>query len=420
MRTGLCALLVASSCWSIVWESSASAAEWARFRGPNGVGIASGKDIPIEWSDKDGILWKVPIGPGNSSPVVWGNRVFLQSASADGKERRLLCLNVADGRIMWSEQVPGNRVRTHNKNSLASSTPATDGERVYAMFWDGQEMFVYAYDFKGQLVWKRALGSHKSQHGAGVSPMVYRDKVILANDQDGSSVLVAMEAKTGKIAWQVERPAFRACYSTPFLLDQPGQPIELIVGSTAGVASYQPDTGSVNWNWTWRFSGDPLRTVSSPIFNQGMIFANSGDGKGDRHTVAIKAGGTGDVTKNNFVWENKRVFPYVPCMLAWGDHIYFVNDKGIAACHVAKTGAEVWSERLGNADVTASPVLIDGKIYAINEAGTVFVFPAATTFKLLGKTSMGEGVMATPAVADNRLFIRGKNNLFCIGKTPVR
>src|SRR5262249_12874007 len=155
----------------------------------------------------------------------------------------------------------------------------------------------------------------------------------------------------------------------------------------------------------------------SPIYTQGLILATSGDGDGSRHMMAVKVGGQGDVSKTHVAWEQKRTFPYVPGMLAAGDHIYYINDLGIAACYVTKTGQNVWNERLGG-DTKASPVLIDGKVYAVNEAGTVYVFAAEPTFKLLAKNSIGESVIASPAVADNRLFIRGQSHLFCIGK-PV-
>lgn len=412
-------LLVAGCAWC--FGQSGFAADWPRFRGPNGTGVSTDKEIPVHW-DTSGVLWKVPIpGVGNSSPVLWGQQIFLQTSSADGLERRLLCLNAVDGKTLWSTAVPGARSRTHPKNSMASSTPAVDGERVYVLFWDGKDVAVHAYDLKGNLVWRQALGGFTSQHGPGTSPMVVGDRVILANDQDGVSVLYGLEAKTGKVAWQVARKPFRTCYSTPFLLEHPGKAPEVIVASSAGITSYQPQTGAENWNWNWNFAGQALRTVASPIFSQGMIFINSGDGAGDRHAVAVRAEGQGDAAKANLVWENKKklAFPYVPCFLAQGDHLFYVNDKGFAGCHVAKTGEAVWNERLGE-NISASPILVDGKIYAISEAGTVYVFPAAPTFKLLAKNAVGEPVLATPAVADGRLYIRGKTHLFCIGKTAPK
>ncbi len=413
-RFGLTVLVVVASI------SVSDAADWPRFRGPNGTGIAADKDIPVQWNEKDGILWKVPIpGVGNSSPIVWGKRLFLQSSATDGSARQLLCIDVTNGKELWTQSVPGKRARINDRNSWASSTPATDGERVYALFWDGESNRLHTYDFDGKPLWDHSFGGFKSQHGAAHSPIVEGGKVFVAHDQDGASELVALDAKSGKLVWEKPRKPFRTCYSVPFLLTTPGRAPELIVASTAGITSYDPETGGTNWEWTWTFDRSPLRTVGSPVYGQGLVFATSGDGSGDRHMIAVKAGGKGDVTSSNLVWENKKVFPYVPTMITWGDHLYSVNDFGIAACNVASTGEEVWTKRLGG-NVSASPVLIDGKIYVCTEAGEVYVIAAEPKFKQLARNSMGEGVMATPAVADGRLFFRGKTHLFCIGKAAAK
>jgi outer membrane protein assembly factor BamB len=402
-------------CWCITPQGESSAADWPRFRGPEGAGVAADKDIPVKWSAKDGVLWKVELpGAGNSSPVIWGKKLFVQSATGD--ERLLLCLDVADGKTLWKKSFLGARASKHQKNSFASSTPATDGERVYALIWDGKKIILYAHDLKGKFVWKHDLGGpFKGRHGVGASPIVYQGKVFLNNDQTGQAELIALDARTGETAWRKKRTPFRCCYSTPFILGS-GKKVELIVSSTAGITSYDPKDGAENWNWTWEFDGMALRTVGSPIAGQGMIFAGSGDGSGARHMVAIKASGKGDVTKTNLVWEKKRDTPYVPGMLIKGDYLYWVNDKGIAACCHAKDGKEVWSERVVQGAVTASPLLINGKIYVVSERGDVVVFAAAPTYKRLAKNPLAERVMATPAVADHRLFIRGDEHLFCIGK----
>jgi outer membrane protein assembly factor BamB len=396
----------------------AFADNWPRFRGPNGTGIANDKDVPVEWNERDGILWKTPIpGAGHSSPVVWHHRIFVQSATPEADGRLLLCVNAADGKVLWSRSMPATRAHINEHNSWASSTPAVDGKRVYAVFWDGHDMLVTAHDLNGKFLWKHDLGSFTSQHGAAVSPMVCNAKVIVANDQDGSAELVALDARTGDVAWQAPRKAFRACYSTPFVLERQGKAKRLIVASTAGITSYDPQTGREDWNWKWPFTGMALRTVASPVATEGLIIASSGDGNGSRDAVAVRANGDGGATR---VWEKKRDMPYVPTMLAWGEYVYWVHDKGLAiGCMVAKTGKTVWSERLGE-PVSASPVLIDGKIYVVGEQGTVFVFKAGPTYQRLAKNSVGEGVMATPAVADNRLFIRGGEHLICIGKGRTR
>jgi outer membrane protein assembly factor BamB len=416
MRKGTAALPVLLLLgWFIAPDGESNAANWPRFRGPNGAGMAADKDIPVEWSAKN-VLWKVELpGSGNSSPVIWGKRLLVQSATAD--DRLLLCLDVADGKILWKQKFAATGAKKHLKNSFASSTPATDGERVYALIWDGKKMVLYAYDLKGKYVWKYDLGGpFKGRHGVGASPMVYEGKVFLNNDQTGAAELIALDARTGKRAWAKKRTPFRCCYSTPFVLQNGKGKAELIVSSTAGITSYNPKSGDENWSWTWAFDGMALRTVGSPVAGGGMIFAGSGDGSGARHMVTVKAGGKGDVSSTNLVWEKKRDSPYVPGMLFKGDHIYWVTDKGIAACLRAKDGKKVWSERLFQNDVTASPLLINGKIYAVSEEGDVAVLAAEPKFKLLGKTSLDERVMATPAVADHRLYIRSDSHLFCIGK----
>jgi outer membrane protein assembly factor BamB len=389
---------------------SLPAADWPRFRGPNGGGIATDKGIPTHWSENDGILWKTPIpGVGNSSPIVSGDRVFLQAAAANGGERQLVCVSATTGKILWSTPVPGSRAHINAKNSFASSTPATDGERVYACFWDGQEVRLHAFNFQGKEIWKQNLGSFKSQHGPGESPIVHDGLVFLNHDQDGAAKIVAFDAKTGKIAWEAPRRAFRTCYSTPFILDRGSKP-QLIVASTAGITSYDPHSGKVNWDWAWKHVDKPLRTVGSPIYAEGLIIATSGDGDGSRHMVAVRV----NDGKPELAWQLTKRTPYVPTLVTVGDHLFFVNDGGVAGCLATRTGETIWEQRLGK-DVSSSPIVIDNRVYVADEEGTMYVFRAADKLELLAKNAFGEPVFATPAVANNRLYIRGKNHLFCIG-----
>lgn len=395
------------------------AGNWPRFRGPNGTGVAQDKGLPVTWHDQDGLLWKVALpGQGNSSPVVWGRRLFVQTASADGKERQLLCLDTRTGKTLWSHAATGRGARTHPKNTLASATPATDGQRVYAAFWDGTDIELVACTVEGRRVWERNLGPFHSQHGPGASPVVYGDRVVLANDQDKKATLVVLDAKDGSIAWQVPRPAYRACYSAPLLRQQPGLAPELIVVSTMEVTGYDLKTGQKNWAWNWSFKGPmPLRTTSSPVLSQDTLLACSGDGGGDRHAVALRLDGAGAGTQARLLWENRKDFPYVPTPVVSAKHVYFVNDLGVAGCYALATGKQVWHERLpGAGTVLSSPILVDGRLYAATESGQVFVLAAEPTFRLLARNSLGEPVRATPAVADGRLFIRGEQHLFCIGK----
>jgi outer membrane protein assembly factor BamB len=254
-----------------------AASDWPRFRGPNGIGISADTGIPVEFDEQKNVHWKVEIpGSGNSSPIVSKQRIFLQTASDNGRERMVLCLDLVNGNTLWSRAAPGGKGTIHTKNTMASSTAAADGLRVYFSFWDGKGLSVAAYDYGGKSLWTRDLGSFTSQHGAGHSPIVIGSKVILANDQDGSAKVVALHAASGEVAWTASRPAHRACYSTPFLLEQPGADPDLLVTSTFGVTAYDPETGVERWKWDWESNDRHLRTVGSAIVSQGNSFSTAG------------------------------------------------------------------------------------------------------------------------------------------------
>ena len=407
------------------------AADWDRFRGPQGLGTAPDTDLPVNIGPNE-ILWKTPIpGRGNSSPIVSKGKVFLQTATDDNRKRALVCVDAASGKIEWAKDVKGGPPshRIHVKNSMASSTPAADGERVYAVFWDGKNIFLTGWDYAGNQLWTRDLGGFKSQHGPGLSPVVVDSRVILNVDQDDLAEVQAFDPKTGELVWKKSRTAYRACYTTPFVLERDGKS-EVIVSSTAGVTAYDPKDGAEIWNWTWVWRpaggpkgkakggpGGPLRQVGGPIYHDGMIFCISGDGGGDRHMVAIKPGTTGDATDSALVWEKKRGTAYVPMVLAKGPYLFWIADKeNKAICAEAKTGKVIWEERLpGSKSVSASPVLVNGKIYSVNEDGRLAVFEAGPKFNLLAEADLKEDVFASPAVADGRMYVRGANHLFCIG-----
>jgi outer membrane protein assembly factor BamB len=407
---------------------NARADNWARFRGPNGMGETHDKNIPVTFNDKQNVIWKLAIpGQGNSSPIVWGKYLFLQTAPNDGSQRLLVCIDAGQGKELWSRGISASKSPTHTKNTLASGTAATDGESVFVSFWDGKDTFLAAYNFKGDLLWNRPLGHWVSQHGAGASPILFRDKVIFYNDMDKEeqktkrpvakpATLYALSKKTGDIIWEMPREAYRACYSAPFILETPGAAPELIVTSTTSITSYNPDDGSQNWRWNWKFKGMQLRTISATHYVDGTLLACSGDGGGDRHMCAIALDGVGKDAHPHQIWENRKDFPYVPCLVTKGEHVYFVNDAGFVGCYEFKTGKRIWFERLPGATFTASPVLIDGKVYASSEEGDVYVFAASPkSLDLISKNFLGERIRATPAVADGRLYIRGQNHLYCIG-----
>ena len=232
--------------------STAIASDWPRFRGPNGRGESSDAGVPVEIGEAKNVLWKVEMpGSGNSSPIVSSGRIYLQSAGHDGRERSLICLDLANGHTLWSQTAPGGPAKTHPKNTLASCSAAVDGGRVYMPFWDGKNLSVAAFDSDGRHAWTTELGEFNSQHGAGHSPIVVGSNVILANDQDGLAEVVALDAQTGVVVWKKARHPFRASYSTPILVERAGHDPELVVASTQGITGYDPATGDERWNWQW-------------------------------------------------------------------------------------------------------------------------------------------------------------------------
>jgi outer membrane protein assembly factor BamB len=400
----------------LTFTAAATAGNWARFRGPNGSGTADAEQLPVALGENVNQLWRVELpGGGNSSPIVASNHVYLQCASADGSWRALECLDLQSGRVLWERRLPGQNAKTHAKNTLASSSAAADERMVVMPFWNGTNLAVSAFDHDGNPLWSCDLGEYASQHGAGHSPVIVDGRVILAIDQDGKSDVVALSAEKGELLWRTPRPPFRASYSTPILLDRNGAPPEVLVASTAGLAAYDLASGSETWKWSWTSNDKQLRTVATPIISQGMAFVTGGNGPGDRHAVAVRLDGQGDVSKTNTVWETRKLLPYVPGMLARGDYLYFVNDDGIAGCYEARSGKSVWTQRLEGGKVFSSPVLVDGRIYCVTEDGVIFVIAAETQFSLLGSGRIEDSVIASPAVASGRLLIRGKKYLYSFG-----
>ncbi len=427
MIRGFLAVIVAAG-----FASSVFADPWARFQGPNGTGISNEKNVPVEFDVKSGnnLLWKIPSpGLGNSAPIIWGKDLFVHAAKADGTERYLACYDTATGKEKWKKTISAKKAHIHTKNSWASATPATDGESIFVPVWDGLRVHMTAFDMKGNERWKKDLGVFISQHGPGASPVIHKDKVFLLHDMDKEdpktkekvekpATMYAFDKKTGNIVWEQPRSPYRACYGAPFIRENAGTGAELVVTSTMAITGYDVETGKKNWEYTEKFinkKGDfPLRTISATLNAGEMIISGSGDGGGDRQAVALAFAGSGEAPKK--VWENRKEFPYVPCLLQKGDHVFFVNDAGFAGCYEIKSGKQVWFERQAGAAFTASPVMIDGKIYAASEQGEVYVFDANLKFNLVARNHVGEMIRGSFAVSDGKLFIRSDRSLFCVGQ----
>jgi outer membrane protein assembly factor BamB len=430
------ALLIVSSLTTV-----GSAANWPQWRGPDGSGISNEKNLPSEWTPTKNIKWKTPInGRGHSSPIVWGNRVFVTTAvegdlvpgakavkhTADGKEFlhpdsvgadrkhqfKVIALNRESGKILWEavawEGTPyDNR---HRKSSYAASTPATDGKMVYAFF--GTEG-LYAYDFNGKLAWKAQLGNLATVGmGTGTSPILYDNLVIVQCDEDNgeASFIVGLDKKTGKEVWRTPRKV-QVSWSTPLLVKTSTRS-ELITSGTESVISYDPVTGKE----LWHHKGVESNAIPSPVANSDMVFLVAGFPA--KIAMAIKLGGSGDLTGSASVpWKYAKGTAYVPSPILYGDYLYLTTDRGILTCIDAKTG-EVKYEggRIPiPATFTASPVAFEGKILMTSEDGDTFIVKAGPKHEVLGTNSIGEPVYASPAIADGRIFIRGERNLYSIG-----
>lgn len=405
--------LLSSLTLALALTLSAQGGDWPRFRGPNGSGTVEGAMPALDPAKP---LWKVKIpGKGVSSPIIVDGKIYLQTASTDGKTRSLLCLSAKDGHEVWTKDVPGDKAKTHAKNSLASGTPACDGKHVYCQWWDGSGVSLHAYDLKGNERWRASLGGYASQHGPGFSPMVHDGLVYVNVDDDQHAELVAFDAASGEKKWFAPRKHVRACYSTPFLLDRPGKGAELILGTTTAITSYEPKTGKVNWEYpiAWPKGEMPLRVIGHPVYAGGLLVVYCGDGSGARYMAAIDP----DKPTPAKVWELKKDTPYVPCVLVKGEHLFWIADKGLATCAEAKTGKAVWAERVfANSDVTASPVMVGDQMLMISEKGEMAVVKAGKAFEEPALVNLGDRVYSSPAVADGKVFVRGETHLFCFGK----
>jgi len=423
-------------------NAGASGPSWPQWRGPSGQGVSEEKNLPTSWNTVSNIKWKVAIdGRSHSSPIVWGNRVFLTTAvegsvvqgakavkhtleggkeflhpdsvGADKKHTfKVVCIDRDSGKIVWQstawEGTPyDNR---HRKSSYAASTPATDGKLVYAFF--GTEG-LYAYDFKGKLAWKADLGKLGTVGmGTGTSPILFDNLVIVQADEENgeASFIVAVDKNTGKEAWRTPRKV-QVSWSTPLLV-RTSKRAELIASGTESVIAYDPATGKE----LWRHKGVESNAIPSPVANNDMVFLVAGFPA--KIAMAIKLGQSGDLTGTpNVPWTYAKGTAYVPSPILYGDYLYLTTDRGILTCIDAKTG-EVKYEggRIPiPATFTASPVAFEGKILMTSEDGDTFIVKAGPQHEILGTNSVGEPVYASPAIADGRIFIRGEKNLYCIG-----
>lgn len=393
----------------------ASAQEWTRFRGPNGTGISAAKGIPVTWTEQD-FRWRIPIpGESHSQPVIWGDRLFLTTATDGGRERALLCLNKNDGKELWAKKYELPTHRPQNRNaSFANGSPVVDAERVVACFVSADHFWVRCFDHGGKELWGHDLGTFTSQHGHGASPMLYENLVVVTNDQDGESFVVAFDVKTGNLAWTTPRRAVRGgtAYATPCIHPRAGESPELLLASQGhGISALDPKTGKM----LWEAPVYDKRMIASPVVAGDLVIGSCGQGGGQgNYLSAVKLGGKGDVGATNVAYTLKRATNYVPTPLFLDGILYILSDNGIASALEPATGKTIWAERM-NAEFFGSPVIIDGKIYAPTVAGEMIVLATGDTFKLLGRNPIGEATRSTPCVDGGRIYMKTYSHLVCIG-----
>lgn len=404
----------------------AAESEWARFRGPNGSGISEAATVPAKWTEQD-YNWKVKLpGIGYSSPVVWGERIFVTCGERETAKRLILCLRSADGRVQWQREYPSRTYAQHGHNCYATATPAVDAEGVLVTWTTPDQVVLLALDVDGGEMWRRDFGPFVAESGSGISPILYEDLVILANDQDdlsvipghkkhppeqaGRSSLIAVDRKTGQTRWQIERPTSFAACATPCVYQAEDGRRELILTSTArGMTGIDPQTGHVNWELNQKLLD---RTIGSPVVASGLVFAGSGVSVRGVRYVAVRPGSREQ--KPTVAYEVTKDVPMVPTPLVKNGMLFLWADDGIVTCLKTASGEVIWRERVRGA-FYGSPVWVSGRLYCIAQNGDVVVLAAGDKFELLSRVPLGELSYSTPAVAGGVMYLRTQSQLFSLG-----
>jgi len=414
---------------------------WPQWRGPYATGVSLYGNPPLEWNETKNLKWKIELpGKGHATPIIWGNRVFISTAVETGKEGKpkeqgdgrqrshswmqptitskihkfvVLSIDRQNGKILWqrtvNEEWPEEE-RSHGLGSWASSSPVTDGKHVYAYFGSRG---LYCLDMKGNLKWKRDFGQmdKRMTFGEGSSPALYGDKIVVLWDHEGQSFLFALDKKTGKDAWKVERDEVTS-WSTPLILEYKGKP-QVITSATKFVRSYDLTTGKLLWKCT----GLTYNVIPHPMAADGIVYVASGF-RGSAFFAVRLAGAKGDITgTDGIAWKLDKNTPYTPSMVLYQNILYMLkSNSGILSCYDAGNGKEHYSkQRLeGVGNIYASPVGAKDRIYFIGHKGTMYVIKHGTKFEILAKNTLDDTFNASPAIVGNEIYLRGYKNLYCI------
>jgi len=401
--------------------SVAPAENWPCFRGPTRQGISHEKSVPLKWDATTHIAWKTPIpGESWSSPIVFGDRLFVTTALEGGTSLHLICLDRRTGKIRWDKEVARQRAgHKQRSNSYASSTPATDGQHVYVLACDGR---IAAVSMNGDTAWINSdFDDYYSEHGIAVSPVLYEDLVIVPYDWSSpgpnkkvgwqiawdKAVILAVDKNTGRTRWKGRRGSSRIAHVTPQIAQVDGQP-QLISGAGNVIQGFDLKNGQRLWTASSRGEG----VVPSVVVGDGLVFTASGFG--EPRICVVRLGGHGDVTASHVVWKSDRDVPMVPSMLYVSPHLYVLADSGVVKCVEAATGKQIWKERL-RGKFSASPVWAEGRIYFVGEKGTTTVIGAGAKFKVLAENQLDGTFCASPAISQGHMFLRSDDALYCIG-----
>jgi len=427
---------------------------WPQFRGANGDGVSRESQLPTEWSSDKNIKWKATLaGYGWSQPIVWGDKVFVTSAVADTQKKpstgfggggkggfgkgqppnvtykwELYCLSAADGKVIWKQTAHEGKptVSIHSSNTYATETPVTDGERVYTYFG---MTGVYCYDFDGKQLWNVPLGSFNIAlgYGSASSPVLHDGRLFIQCDNEQRSFIVALDGKTGKELWRTSRPE-RTSWSTPLIWKNKDR-TEIVCLGSPKTRSYDPTTGKQFWE-LGGLVGQPhasmvasedvlyVGTGGMPSFGGGGFGGGGGANAGSKPLFAVKAGATGDITRSAeaLAWQLPQGGPPMASPLLYEGHLYVLDQRsGLLSCYDAKTGKQMYRERLsGSRGFTSSPWAAGGKVYCLDDNGQTCVVQAGAEFKLLGKNPLNEMCWSSPAIAGDAIFLRTVDRLYCI------
>lgn len=410
---------------TVVLPLLAAAQNWPGYRGPGDQGHVDSGKVPTEWSEDKNVAWKVALdGKAWSSPVVWGDRVWVTNADKEGTRLSVVCIDKSSGTVLYDKLLctVEEPQFCHDFNSYASPSPALEEDVIYLTF--GSPYTACLKQETGEVIWERKDFVCDHFRGAGSSPVIYQDLLILPFDGADHQFIVAMDKKTGKTVWRTERSVdyqdldnktgkpkrdgdLRKAYSTPLIHQVDGQDVLLSLGSMA-LYAYDPATGKE----LWRVETIGIHSGSArPVTGHGLIFEAMGWPRSA--VIAVRPGGSGNVTESHVAWRYDRVAPKKPSLVLVDDLLFMVDDGGIAACLEARTGEEVWKERVGG-NFSACPLVADGKIYFFDEEGTTTIIEAAREYKLVAQNKLDAGFMASPAVSGDLLILRTKTHLYGI------